>query len=99
MLPGLQQDHRIDIGTDDLGFRKVLGERDAFLSGRAPEENAARLGCGGGSSGEISGYRLSAVRSALVAAGMPQRGHLRESCVALNVMKRCFSTHTAPEML
>ena len=49
VLSRLQQDHRINVGADDLGLRKILGERDAFLSGRAPErENAARVGCGGG---------------------------------------------------
>jgi hypothetical protein len=97
VLPGFEQVHRIDVGADDLGFRKVLGERDAFLSGRAPErENAACVGCRGGGGGE--NHRVPIERGPvrpLVAAEMEQRGHLRE-LAALKVMKDAFSTHAAP---
>jgi hypothetical protein len=98
VLHGLEQDHRIDLGADDLGFGKVVGERNAFLSARAPErQNAARIGCGRGSSGE--NLRVAIERGPvrpLVAAGVQQRGHLRE-LAALYVVEDAFAAHTAPE--
>lgn len=95
VLSRLQQDHRINVGADDLGLRKILGERDAFLSGRAPErENAARVGCGGGENLRVA-IEHGAVRP-LMATGMQQRGRLRE-LAPLKIIKDAFSAHTAPE--
>jgi hypothetical protein len=95
VLSRLQQDHRINVGADDLGLRKILGERDAFLSGRAPErENAARVGCGGGEKLRVAIER-GAVRP-LMATGMQQRGRLRE-LAPLKIINDAFSAHTAPE--
>jgi hypothetical protein len=97
VLPRLQQDHGIDVGADDLGLRKILGERDAFLSARAAErENAARVGCGGGGGENLRvAIERGAVRP-LMAAGMQQRGRLRE-LAPLKVMEDAFTAHTAPE--
>jgi hypothetical protein len=97
VLHGLEQDDWIDLRANDLGFGKVVGERDAFLSARAAErQNAARVRCGGGSSGENFGLAVERgpVRP-LVATGVQQRGDLGE-LAAPYVVEEAFATHTAP---
>ena len=62
-----------------------------------PKERIRRaFGCRGGGGGENHWVPIERgpVRP-LVAAGMEQRGHLRE-LAALKVMKDAFSTHAAP---